>query len=51
MKETKEVTKAIKTRTKTVLAEMKDQNRISDNAEEAEKLYNEAVAEVCRIKI
>lgn len=41
-----EVTKAIKTRTKTVLAEMKDQNRISDNAEEAEKLYNEAVAEV-----
>ena len=41
-----DVTKAIKTRTKTVLAEMKDQNRISDNAEEAEKLYNEAVAEV-----
>ena len=41
-----EVTEAIKTRTKTVLAEMKDQNRISDDPEEAERLYNEAVAEV-----
>lgn len=41
-----EVTEAIKTRTKTVLAEMKDQNRISNDPEEAERLYNEAVAEV-----
>ena len=41
-----EVAEAIKTRTKTVLAEMKDQNRISDDPEEAERLYNEAVAEV-----
>ena len=41
-----EVAEAIKSRTKTVLAEMKDQNRISDDAEEAERLYNEAVAEV-----
>lgn len=41
-----EVADAIKTRTKTVLAEMKDQNRISDDPEEAERLYNEAIAEV-----
>lgn len=41
-----EVTEAIKTRTKTVLAEMKNQNRISEDQEEAERLYNEAVAEV-----
>lgn len=36
----------IKKRTKMVLDAMKDQNRISDNAEEAEKLYNEAVEKV-----
>ena len=33
----------IKSRTKLVLGYMKEQNRISDNQEEAEKLYNEAV--------
>lgn len=36
----------IKNRTKLVLSFMKEQNRISDNPEEAEKLYNEAVAKV-----
>ncbi len=36
----------IKNRTKLVLNFMKEQNRISENAEEAEKLYNEAVAKV-----
>lgn len=36
----------IKNRTKLVLNFMKEQNRISDNPEEAEKLYNEAVAKV-----
>lgn len=36
----------IKSRTLYVLQCMKEQNRISDNAEEAEKLYNEAVEKV-----
>lgn len=36
----------IKDRTKLVLSFMKEQNRISDNPEEAEKLYNEAVEKV-----
>ncbi len=36
----------IKNRTKLVLRFMKEQNRISENAEEAEKLYNEAVKKV-----
>lgn len=39
-------TDLIKRRTKSVLNYMKEQNRISDNAEEAEKLYNEAIAKV-----
>ena len=36
----------IKSRTKLVLSFMKEQNRISDDPEEAEKLYNEAVEKV-----
>lgn len=36
----------IKSRTKLVLYFMKEQNRISDDPEEAEKLYNEAVEKV-----
>lgn len=36
----------IKSRTKLVLQYMKEQNRISDDPAEAEKLYNEAVAKV-----
>lgn len=36
----------INSRTKLVLYFMKEQNRISNDAEEAEKLYNEAVAKV-----
>ena len=36
----------IKSRTKLVLSFMKEQNRISDNPEEAERLYNEAVEKV-----
>lgn len=36
----------IESRTKLVLRFMKEQNRISDNPEEAEKLYNEAVEKV-----
>ena len=36
----------IKNRTKLVLSFMKEQNRISSDPEEAEKLYNEAVAKV-----
>ncbi len=36
----------IKKRTKTVLNFMKEQNRISDDPEEAEKLYNEAIEKV-----
>ena len=36
----------IKDRTKLVLSFMREQNRISDNPEEAEKLYNEAVEKV-----
>lgn len=36
----------IKSRTKLVLDFMKEQNRISDDPEEAEKLYNEAVEKV-----
>lgn len=36
----------IKDRTKLVLYFMKEQNRINDDAEEAEKLYNEAVEKV-----
>ncbi len=36
----------IKNRTKLVLSFMKEQNRISDDPEEAEKLYNEAVKKV-----
>lgn len=36
----------IKTRTKFVIDLMKEQNKISDNAEEAEKLYQEAIAKV-----
>ena len=36
----------IKTRTKFVLSLMKEQNKISDNAEEAEKLYNEALEKI-----
>ena len=36
----------IKSRTKLVLGFMKEQNRISSDPEEAEKLYNEAVAKV-----
>ena len=36
----------IKARTKLVLSFMKEQNRISEDPEEAEKLYNEAVAKV-----
>ena len=39
-------TELIKSRTKLVLQFMKEQNRISDNPEEAEQLYNEAVAKV-----
>lgn len=39
-------TDLIKRRTKSVLNYMKEQNRISDDAEEAEKLYNEAIAKV-----
>lgn len=39
-------TDLIKSRTKLVLKFMKEQNRISDNPEEAEKLYNEAVEKV-----
>ncbi len=39
-------TEKIKNRTKLVLNFMKEQNRISDNPEEAEKLYNEAIAKV-----
>lgn len=36
----------IKSRTKLVLGYMKEQNRISDDPEEAEKLYNEAIEKV-----
>lgn len=36
----------IKSRTKLVLGFMKEQNRISDDPEEAEKLYNEAIEKV-----
>lgn len=36
----------IKTRTKFVLDLMKEQNKISDNPEEAEKIYNEALAKI-----
>ncbi|MCI9038812.1 MAG: PASTA domain-containing protein [Clostridia bacterium] len=36
----------IKTRTKFVLDLMKEQNKISDNPEEAEKIYNEALEKV-----
>ena len=36
----------IKERTKLVLYFMKEQNRISDNPEEAEKLYNEAIKKI-----
>lgn len=36
----------IKSRTKLVLDFMKEQNRISDDPEEAEKLYNEAIEKV-----
>lgn len=36
----------IKTRTKFVIDLMKEQNKISDNPEEAEKLYQEAIAKV-----
>ena len=39
-------TDLIKSRTKLVLKFMKEQNRISENPEEAEQLYNEAVAKV-----
>lgn len=37
---------SIKKRTKYVLSLMKEQNKISNNAEEAEKLYNEALEEI-----
>ena len=37
-------TELIESRTKLVLGYMKEQNRISDDPEEAEKLYNEAIA-------
>ncbi len=36
----------IKSRTKLVLGYMKEQNRISDNPEEAEKLYNAAIEKI-----
>ncbi len=39
-------TERIKNRTKLVLNFMKDQNRISDDPQEAEELYNEAIAKV-----
>lgn len=42
----KDHTEKIKNRTKLVLNFMKEQNRISDDPQEAEELYNEAIAKV-----